>query len=300
MLYQMLAGRLPFEVESEGEMLGMQMYEEPPPLLKVAPQVSRSVAALVHRMLRKRAEDRPSALEVAEVLTEMAAAVLPATARPSTKLQIVASSSGVLPVPAGLPHVSTLGGSVGQRLRSRPMRLRHWLLGLTERVPWLAARTSPRQRLIGMGAGALLVSVALGLGVAAFLHRATEQEPAAPAARSVRWSLNSTPAGAQILRRQDQAILGQTPWTREQPASSGTLAVVLRLKGYKDRELLLDQSHGVQLNETLEPLPEPAASVPGAETPEKGSRRSGKSGIQTQKDGGSRRGKHDKRTKLID
>lgn len=294
----MLAGRLPFEVESEGEMLGMQMYEEPPPLLKLAPHVSRSVAALVHRMLRKRAEDRPSAQEVAEVLTEMAAAVLPATARPSTKLQIVASSSGVLPVQ--VPHASTLGGSVGQRLKSRPMRLRHWLLGLTERIPWLAAHSSPRQRLIGIGAAALLVSFALGLGAVALLIRGPEKEPAAQPSHNVRWSLSSAPAGAQVLRKGDQAILGQTPWLREQPASSGTLAVVLRLKGYKDRELVLDQSHDVQLNEALEALSEPAAPGAGTETPEKGSRRSGKSGSTTQRDGGSRRGKHDKRTKFID
>ncbi|MFO0577981.1 MAG: serine/threonine-protein kinase [Polyangia bacterium] len=299
MLYQMLAGRLPFEVESEGEMLGMQMYEEPPPLLSVAPHVSRSVAALVHRMLRKRAEDRPSAPEVAEVLTEMAAAVLPASARPSTKLQIVASSSGVLPVPAAVPQASTLGGSVGQRLRSRPMRLRHWLLGLTERVPWLAAHSSPRQRLIGLGAAALLISFALGFAGISLLNRAAEPATAVQATRTVRWSLSSTPAGAQILRKDDQAILGQTPWVREQPASAGTLAVVLRLKGFKDRELLLDQGHDVQLSEALEASPEPEA-LAGAEAPEKGGRRSGKSGSPAQKDGGSRRGRHDKRTKLID
>lgn len=299
MLYQMLAGRLPFEVESEGEMLGMQMYEEPPHLLKVAPHVSRSVAALVHRMLRKRAEERPSAQEVAEVLTEMAAAVLPTSARPSTKLQIVASSSGVQPLRGPLPQVSTLGGSVGQRAKSRSMRLRHWLLGLTERIPWLAARTSPRLRLIGVGVSALLLALAVGFGGVALLSTSSEKGPATPVAPTVRWSLSSTPAGANILRKQDQAVLGQTPWAREQTAEKGTLTVVLRLKGYKDRELVLDQSHDVQLNETLEPLADPVAGGDGEEGSDKGSRHSGKSGSH-QKDGGSRRGKHVKKTKLID
>jgi hypothetical protein len=260
--------------------------------------VSRSVAALVHRLLRKRAEERPSAQEVAEVLTEMAAAVLPVSARPSTKLQIVASSSGVQPLRGPLPHLSTLGGSVGQRAKSRSMRLRHWLLSLTERVPWLAARTSPRQRLIGVGVGALLLTLAVGFGGIALLRPSPAQESAQAPPR-VRWSLSSTPPGAQILRRQDQAVLGQTPWAREQTAASGTLNVVLRLKGYKDRELVLDQSHDVQLSETLDPLPEPAAGGAGEETEDRGSRRSGKSGSH-QKDGGSRRGKHVKKTKLID
>lgn len=300
MLYQMLAGRLPFEVESEGEMLGMQMYEEPPHLLKVAPQVSRSVAALVHRMLRKKAEDRPNAQEVSEVLIEMAAAVLPASARPSSKLQIVVSSSGVQPLRGPLPNVSTLGGSVGQRAKSKSMRLRHWFLGLTERIPWLATNTSPRQRLIGVGAGALLLSMVAGFGGVALLRSTREQEPASQPAPKVRWSLSSTPAGAQVLRAQDQALLGQTPWGREQAAAPGTLTVVLRLKGYKDREVVLDQSQDVQLNAALEALSDPAASGTGAETSDKGRRRSGKSGSGHQKDDGGRRGKHVKRTKLID
>lgn len=300
MLYQMLAGRLPFEVESEGEMLGMQMYEEPPHLLKVAPQVSRSVASLVHRMLRKRAEERPSAQEVAEVLTEMSSAVLPASARPSSKLQIVASSSGVQPVRVPLPHISTLGGSVGQRAKSRSMRLRHWLLSLTERIPWLAARTSQNQRLIGVGVSALLIALVAGFAGVALLRPSKDQAPASQVAPQVRWTLSSTPAGALVIRSQDQAVLGQTPWAREQTAAPGTLTVVLRLKGYKDRELVLDQGHDVQLNEALETLSDPAAQGVGAEASDKGSRHSGKSGSSHQKDGGSRRGKHVKKTKLID
>ena len=53
MLFQLLAGRLPFEAEADGAMLGMHMYEEPPELLSVAPHISPPVAALVHRMLAK-------------------------------------------------------------------------------------------------------------------------------------------------------------------------------------------------------------------------------------------------------
>jgi len=55
MMYEMLSGRLPFEADADGAMLGMHMYEEPPHLESVAPHISPSVIALVHRMLAKSA-----------------------------------------------------------------------------------------------------------------------------------------------------------------------------------------------------------------------------------------------------
>ena len=55
MMYEMLSGRLPFEADADGAMLGMHMYEEPPHLESVAPDISPSVIALVHRMLAKSA-----------------------------------------------------------------------------------------------------------------------------------------------------------------------------------------------------------------------------------------------------
>lgn len=299
LLYQMLAGRLPFEAESEGEMLGMQMYEEPQSLLKIAPHVTRSVAALVHRMLRKRADDRPSAHEVEEVLTDMAAAVLPTTARQSSKLLIAVSSSTVTPVQRSLLTSSTLGAGAGQRLQTRSMRLRHWLLGLTERSAWLSAHTSPRQRLLGIFFGALLILLGAGAGSVVLVLRTAAPGPSAPPVPRVRWTLNSTPVGAQIVRQSDQSVLGQTPWTLDQPASEGTMTVVLRLARYKDHQLVLDQGRDVQVNVPMELVAEPAKPEQQTEAADrKGGRVSGKAAGKGT--GSERRGKNGTRTKIID
>lgn len=56
--YEMLAGRRAFTAVT-ADLLGYQIIHEPPPSLSgVAPQVSPELAAIVHRLLAKRAEDR--------------------------------------------------------------------------------------------------------------------------------------------------------------------------------------------------------------------------------------------------
>lgn len=310
MMYQLLSGQLPFDAEADGAIFGMHLYEEPPPLLQRAPHVSRPVAALVHHMLRKRAEERPSAQDVVEVLTEMAAAVLPTTARPSAKLHIVASPS--LSNPWGVPdptpspvrrtagqfaarhsarlrhmllglterspwstkhapsqsnqsdvpdsNPSTLGRSAGQFAVRHSARLRHMLLGLTERSPWLTKHTTPRQRLVGIGAGALLLFLLIISGITASVRSPAPQVVTAQQAK-IHWQIKSTPTGARVIRKNDQVVLGQTPWTQEGPAENNTLELVLRLEGYKDRPLRLDRNRDLNLDETLEPAGNPPAAA---------------------------------------
>lgn len=271
MMYQLLAGQLPFDGEADGAILGMQMYEEPPPLLKLAPQVSRPVAALVHRMLRKRAEERPSAKEVAEVLTEMAAAVLPTAARPSAKLQIVASPSQSDQWDVQVQNPSTLGRSAGQLASLQSVRWRHMLLRLTERSTWLSTHTTPQQRLFGLGAGALLILSVVIVVIVVSLRGPTPPTAVAQSPK-VRWLINSTPAGARVIRKSDEVVLGQTPWIQEKPTEIGTLELLLRLEGYKDRPLRLDQGHDLNLHETLEPAANPSAATAA----EPGGRKRGK------------------------
>ncbi len=299
MLYEMLSGRLPFEGDAEGAILGMHMYEEPPPILSIAPQVSQSVAALVHRMLHKKVDERPTAQEIVEVLTEMAAAVVPAAARPSTKLAAVAGprATGEL-----LAQGSTLGRGVGQLAKARSLRLRHAILRASERWPWLAEHTSARQRLIIAAALGLLCVLGLGGGISALLGGRHTQSAASKPEPKVRWSLHSTPAGASIIRRSDQTVLGQTPWQKEQPSSQGAVELILRLPGYKDRVIQLDQSRDVQVNEALEAEAAPASPLPAAElAAHKGGKRSKDRAKDKDKDtDASKRAKGSSRTRLID
>lgn len=64
LMYEMLSGQIPFQGEGLGDIMIKHMTEEPPPLRQKQPSVAEPVAALVHRMLAKKPEDRPTMQEV--------------------------------------------------------------------------------------------------------------------------------------------------------------------------------------------------------------------------------------------
>jgi serine/threonine-protein kinase len=73
-LYEMLAGRLPFVPSSPDPLalVAMQVEDEPPPLRPLYPDVSPSLEALVRSSLDKDAEARPSAEQLARRLAQVA------------------------------------------------------------------------------------------------------------------------------------------------------------------------------------------------------------------------------------
>jgi hypothetical protein len=146
----------------------------------------------------------------------------------------------------------------------------------------------------------LLCVVGLGAGISALLGRRQDQSAASKPEPKVRWSLSSTPAGASVIRRSDQTVLGQTPWQTEQPSTQGAVELVLRLPGYKDRVIQLDQSRDVQVNEALEAEAAPASPLPAAEpAAHKGGKRS-KDRAKDKDTDTSKRAKGSSRTRLID
>jgi HD-like signal output (HDOD) protein/tRNA A-37 threonylcarbamoyl transferase component Bud32 len=79
--YEMLTGRLPFFAESDLLLLSMQIRDQPPPILEVAPDVPKPVAELVERCLSKEPHERPRS--VRELSQRLADAVASAAARPA-------------------------------------------------------------------------------------------------------------------------------------------------------------------------------------------------------------------------
>jgi serine/threonine protein kinase len=79
-LYQMLAGHLPFVTPHRDPMAMavLQRDEEPPPLGGLVPPVPRAMEAVVQQALRKEAQERPSADDLARLLVQ--AVGLPARA----------------------------------------------------------------------------------------------------------------------------------------------------------------------------------------------------------------------------
>jgi serine/threonine-protein kinase len=69
-LYEMLAGRPPFEGSSPFAVAAAHAYEVPPPVTRFAPSLPGSVAAVVDAATRKDPRDRPSAVALRERLRD--------------------------------------------------------------------------------------------------------------------------------------------------------------------------------------------------------------------------------------
>jgi HD-like signal output (HDOD) protein len=61
--YEMLTGRLPFTADSDLLLLTMQIRDQPPPILEVAPDVPKALADLVERCLSKEPYERPRSVK---------------------------------------------------------------------------------------------------------------------------------------------------------------------------------------------------------------------------------------------
>jgi serine/threonine-protein kinase len=101
MLYQLLAGRPPFVSRGAGELLSMHLSQDPPPLHELSPHGPAELAALVHRLLQKDPEQRPTMQQVVTALEQLQARQGAAGAQPA--------------VPTPAPEESSIGFS-GDRL----------------------------------------------------------------------------------------------------------------------------------------------------------------------------------------
>jgi serine/threonine-protein kinase len=304
MLYRMLCGRPPFIGDGSGAVLAMHIYEQPPPLRQFEPSIPDDLAGLVHSLLAKEPQQRPSMAQVAVALEQLKAihstgmlsttdlglssgAIYlqhPRTPVPQSQIlaglnQMGSSPSNPTPHPTGahaIPGTApsnsvsmTLGSSAAQIAPPPPPR----------RVPVVA--------LIAVGIFAVVGGAVFGLMAISKPNEkpALRQVQAVPATpRSVRFKVESEPPGATVVRATDQQILGSTPWQFSQPSGSGQLILLLKKQGYADRVVTIDQSANAVVKETLQalvvnmPVPPPADPTPVAPTgPGKGKWKKGKS-----------------------
>jgi serine/threonine-protein kinase len=279
-LYELLGGKPPFNSPGLGEMLALHMLTPPQPLRELEPAVPEELAALVHGMLAKAPEQRPTMVQVVQALEQLGAPPASPSLAPINQSGVLAlprtpSQAGSLP-PLSTP--STLGQASGQ-----------------------SAATSTSRRGIVIGAAAALTLAAAGLGSLA-LNRRPAQAP------RVHWSVTSAPAGAQVIRQGDGAVLGRTPFQSERAAGTGTLRAVLRLPGYIDRRIELDLSANTNIREQLEPLPAQkaeqrpkaeATTAAAAETPDAPDARPAKEHRERRSGKGERPPREDKPKRVI-
>jgi hypothetical protein len=81
--------------------------------------------------------------------------------------------------------------------------------------------------------------------------------PVAKEPPKIVWTIKSDPAGAQVVRKSDNTVLGVTPWRMEQTAARGTLDLILHKEGYADRPLALALDKDADREVSLAPVPKP-------------------------------------------
>ena len=111
MLFQLFAGRLPFIAEGAGELIALHLFQEPPGLGLLVPTLPAEVSALVHRLLAKDRQQRPTMREVVALLEPMLAAY--GQGAPAAQKTLPWLGEGSASLAIGNP--STLGHSSGQR-----------------------------------------------------------------------------------------------------------------------------------------------------------------------------------------
>lgn len=259
-LFELLAGRPPFVAEGAGQLIGMHLFQTPPTLRSLAPQVPEPVAELVHRLLTREKVQRPTMDEAADALARLlprlpgGAAVL--RSRPIGATDPNAGQVTVVSAPS-----STMGKSMGQKAGQAPRR--SLFLGaagfaLVGALVWLGWKQRP------VGSPPTTTS-------AAALQSAARQAtpppaPPTPAAKPqppshITWSLNSDPSGATVFDEAGQP-LGLTPLIRAVPVGSGQSALRLHRDGYVDAKLTLSHAHDESQRIPLTQIP--PATLPRA------------------------------------
>jgi len=151
-LYEMFAGRPPFEQDSAVALALAHREDEPPPLSDIRPDLNPRLAALVHRALSKDPEQRPAdANEMREQLIAAAEGVSPGTQLldgAAATTEVVAAPGPTVPVDRTRSAPPTRAAPTATPRRSRRFGL--WLamvvllgvLGLVA-AQWLAGWTAP-------------------------------------------------------------------------------------------------------------------------------------------------------------
>ncbi|HNN93753.1 MAG TPA: protein kinase [Pseudomonadota bacterium] len=114
MLYEMLIGHPPFVAEGGGEIMGMHLFQAPPALHTLEPSLPLDLVDLVHSMLSKAPEARPSIVQVAQELDRIGGRLSGPMQAVSAELQAEPKPPGPLTIPLDVrrqAEVTSVSGS---------------------------------------------------------------------------------------------------------------------------------------------------------------------------------------------
>ncbi|HSK02000.1 MAG TPA: serine/threonine-protein kinase, partial [Kofleriaceae bacterium] len=153
MAYELFLDQLPFEAETSAEIMAMHLRATPPPPHELWPEIPPQLEQLLLEMLAKRADARPSMLEVANRLegvlaelqhrrsSEIAALARPATISEPVPVQDLPRTPGSQALPAFLPPPPFDAPRALRRLSAEahaPTKLATWRPRLLPRWRYIA------------------------------------------------------------------------------------------------------------------------------------------------------------------
>ncbi len=302
-LYEMLTGVVPFDADNLMGILTQHLYEEPVPPSQMEPPVELDPALerIVLRCLAKDLDQRYASME--EVLTELESVHPLGSVSHLSAQGSSPQSSGSMAFGQTAAALESLELAPARRSRKRGLLLGGaavLLLGGTaaafflgsspreeaEARPLLEAPAKPTPAAAGAGATAEEASgqgtsTAAPQGGVEGTGAASPEEHGAPDTAKV--SLSTEPVGAEVWMGEE--LLGNAPLAIPRPAKGEKVELLLRLPGYKDREVRVSAFTAEQVRVRLEkessshrrsrrrgrrhpsPPPAPQTKAPQAEPP---------------------------------
>jgi len=290
-LFEMACGRPPFVGEGAGEIVGAHLHVPPPAPQDLAPGMSPELANLIARMLAKRPEARPQTMAaVGQALDEILAGLEGAPRRAPTHGP--ARVRVHTPVTQLAPASTTLSSSAGtaSMRAAGPARRRMFAIGGIV-VAGAAAGALVAIAIPGSGPGssssgsppataapeAKLPPEVAEAGPASPPATVTptlpptppaapaSTPPAPPAATTptppappeppadVEVAIDSTPPGASVLLA--GSVLGKTPFRGTLPHGERDMTLVVRLRGYSDRTIVVRPDQPISKSIKLVAIP---------------------------------------------
>lgn len=294
MLFEMLTGEVPFDADNPLVVMNLHLIKPPPRLADIAPNVPTELVTIVESMLHKERDQRPTMRALTESFHRLSLSPalqdtdpddqtlqhppfeqkdvfaptnpdsLPQNAKPVAE---PAASTEAKPVPTvdapSLSAAATSRQPTGDTVAATTVRPESPTQQITSRKPLLVAALLGASLLVGLG---LLIPWFLRswpIPQPVAVHPVTTQPSTTPVSNPlvVKWNIQSTPPGADVVRQADQRVLGVTPWRLEREGGAGDVALVLRKDGYVPRTLSLPGDQSVERSERLDPLPTVATSI---------------------------------------
>jgi serine/threonine-protein kinase len=241
-VYEMLAGRLPFVYEGFGEIISAHMSEPPPAFADVGADAPPVVEQWTRRLLAKSPAERPATMaDVVASLRELQA---------GAGLKLTTWPSGMTPPGSTLAMANTTLSEHAAESVPHPVR---------------------RNRLVPIGIGALVLAGAVA-GVMKL--RAPAAAPAAPpvaaapppvapaAPPPISIAVSDAPDGLTVLVDGKPA-----PLPIRLPAGNEVHELLFRAPGLKERAIRLDGSVSRMLTLAMQPVPAPPAAAPAVTAP---------------------------------